>query len=242
VEVNEESVEFSARTVEEAIAEGLAALGKNEDEVEIEILSRGSRGLLGLGAENARVRITPKAVGEVARAAATMEAEAPAVTAIAPEAGSVRDVSREILTEILRLMKVGGRVEVLPCPEDGSADEKGFVLNVQGTDAGLLIGRRGETLAALQYLLRQIVGHRTGNWVPIVVDVEGYKEHRRQSLQALALRMAERVTSTGQAVALEAMPPAERRIIHLALRNHPSVMTKSIGEGDSRKVMILPKE
>ena len=245
METRNESAEFSARTVEDATALGLATLGKTADQVEIVVVSRGSRGLLGLGAENARVRITvkPAAAEPVQAAAAPAPEQRPAAPAPAPEvvsSGSVQETAQQVLGEMLRLMAINGRVVVKPAP--AGSDEGTFVLDVTGQDLGGLIGRRGETLAALQYLVRQIVGHKTNHWIPIVVDVEQYKERRSQSLQSLAQRMSERVASSGQAVTLEAMPPAERRIVHIALREHPSVTTRSIGEGDNRKVMILPKE
>jgi len=148
-----------------------------------------------------------------------------------------------VLTNILRMMGINGRVEVLRNVEVPGVDSVPFVLDIQGDeDLGALIGRRGETLAALQYLTRLIVGHKTKVWSDFAVDVQQYKVRRGQALQNLAARMAERVEESGRAVALEAMPAAERRIIHLALRDHPKVTTQSIGEGENRKVMILPKE
>jgi spoIIIJ-associated protein len=116
-----------------------------------------------------------------------------------------------------------------------------ILLDIQGEDLGVLIGRRGETLGALQYLVRLMVNRQTRRWVNIVVDVEGYKERRERQLKALAERMAERVVASQKSVVLEAMPPYERRIIHLTLRDHPTVTTHSIGEGDSRKVMLVLK-
>ncbi len=116
-----------------------------------------------------------------------------------------------------------------------------LVLNIEGEDLGILIGRRAETLAALQYLVRLMVNHRVHHWVNLVVDVEGYKARREEQLVRLAERMAERAASTGRAVALEAMPPRERRIVHITLRNHPQVTTQSVGEGEQRKVTIIPR-
>ncbi len=110
-----------------------------------------------------------------------------------------------------------------------------------GDDLGVLIGRRGQTLQSLQYITRLIVSREVQHWVNLVVDVEKYKLRREKSLRQLAQRMAERVAFGGQPVALEPMPPNERRIIHLALRDHLVVTTKSIGKGDRRKVTIVPK-
>ena len=116
-----------------------------------------------------------------------------------------------------------------------------LVLEVIGEDLGLLIGRRGETLTSLQFVLNLILAKRLKKWSRVVVDVEGYRSRREATLSGLAKRMAYRVQQTGQAVALEAMPAGERRIIHLALADHPHVSTGSVGEGDHRKVVISPR-
>lgn len=219
------SIEVSAPTVEEAIAKGLAELGKAEDEVEIEILSPGSRGLLGIGAKEAVVRLS---FGP--------EEEAP------PLEESVEQIARETLQELLAKMGVNARVSIRPeeeMPQDEDAPP--FILDVSGDDLGVLIGRRGQTLLALQYVTRLIVSREVQRWVSLVIDVEKYKARREKSLRQLAQRMAERVSFNHQPIALEPMPPHERRIIHLALRDHPIVSTQSIGKGDQRKVTIVPK-
>lgn len=231
------SVEFSGKTTEEAIEKGLASLGKARDAVEITVLSEGSRGVLGIGAEEARVaiRVLPETPAPTEPSAEGIPTEDAADLPI--------DTAKEALEQMLRLMEMDCHVEVRTDVSMPGTDHIPFVLDVQSEeDLGILIGRRGETLAALQYLTRLIVGHKTSRWHEFVVDVQNYKARRGEALQNLAQRMAERVIETGRAVTLEAMPPAERRIVHLALREHPQVTTHSIGEGDSRKVMILPKE
>jgi spoIIIJ-associated protein len=118
-----------------------------------------------------------------------------------------------------------------------------ITFDVEGEDLGILIGRRGQTLVCLQYIVRLMVGHRMKTLAPtIVIDVNGYKQHRYQSLQALARRMAEQVEASGEPFTLEPMPAYERRIIHLALAEHPGVTTRSTGFGEARKVVILPRE
>lgn len=230
-----ESVEFTGKTVEEAVEKALAALGKTRNQVEITVLSEGSRGLLGIGGENARVAVRVLAEPEPSE-------PAPAAVSSTGDEGLVA-VAKETLETILRLMGVKARVEVLRNVDLPGVDRVPFVLDVQGDeDLGILIGRRAETLSALQYLTRLIVGHKTKIWSDFAVDVQQYRVRRGHALQNLAQRMAERVQETHRAVALEAMPPAERRIVHLALRDHPHVVTQSIGEGENRKVMILPKE
>lgn len=233
-----ESVEFTGKTVDEAVEKALAALGKTRAQVEVTVLSEGSRGLLGIGGESARVavRVLPEsapAEPKPAQPSAAGKAEDDALVAVA----------KETLETILRLMGVKARVEVLRNVDLPGVDRVPFVLDVQGDDdLGILIGRRAETLSALQYLTRLIVSHKTKMWSDFAVDVQQYRVRRGHALQNLAHRMAERVQETRRAVALEAMPPAERRIVHLALRDHPHVVTQSIGEGENRKVMILPKE
>ncbi len=114
------------------------------------------------------------------------------------------------------------------------------VLDVDGDDLGILIGRRGQTLASLQYLLNLIVAKQVNHRVSFGVDVDGYRRRREEALVTLAKRMAARVRGTGRSVTLEPMPPNERRIVHLTLADDPAVMTVSIGEGEARKVAITP--
>ncbi len=114
------------------------------------------------------------------------------------------------------------------------------VLDVDGEDLGLLIGRRGQTLASLQYLLNLILAKQLGKRVAFGVDVDGYRRRREEALISLARRSASRVRSTGRSVTLEPMPPNERRIVHITLADDPAVITVSIGEGDARKVAITP--
>ena len=110
-----------------------------------------------------------------------------------------------------------------------------------GDDLGILIGRRGQTLASLQFMVRLIVSHQTKKWVPIVVDIESYRRRRSEKLEALAERLAEQVRERGRPFTLRPMLPYERRIIHLALADYPNVTTESIGEGESRRVVIRPQ-
>ncbi len=147
-----------------------------------------------------------------------------------------------IVRDLLRLLAIEATVTSRPpvTPGDG-VGLTAAVIDVEGEDLGLLIGRRGETLAAFQYLVNLLLARRSGTRVVVGVDVGGYRRRREEWLRNLALRMAERVRSTGQSVTLEPMPPSERRIVHLALANHPDVLTVSIGEGESRKVAITPR-
>jgi spoIIIJ-associated protein len=223
------SVEVSGRNVEEAVEKALQELDADRDEVETEVLSEGSRGLLGLGAEEARVRASLVRSKQLPAEAAV--AEEPSV-----EAAEVASIALEVLRELLSHMGIEATVVVRE-PED---KELPVVLDVQGEDLGILIGRQGETLRDLQYVTRLIVSRKLQRWVNILVDVGGYKKRRERILTELAERMAQRVIAEGRPVTLEPMPAHERRIVHMALRDHRSVTTESTGEGRRRKVVILP--
>ena len=210
-----ESLETSGKTIEEAVALALEKLGARHDEVEVVVLKEGKSGFLGFGGEEAAVRVFRRQPEEVRQAAATL--------------------AKEVLEELLSLMLVSASVEEKEPSEEGRAI---VGLDINGEDLGILIGRRGQTLYSLQYLVYLMVGHRLKAHVPITIDVAGYRERREEALKNLAWRIAERVMVTGQPVPLEPMPASERRIIHLALRDYPGVTTQSIGEGDDRKVTI----
>jgi spoIIIJ-associated protein len=129
-----------------------------------------------------------------------------------------------------------------PPVEGGGEASDVIALDVSGDDLGILIGRRGQTLSSLQYIVRLIVANQAKARVPVVIDVEGYKQRRYEALQALAHRMAEQVKARKRPFALEPMPAYERRIIHLALADDPDVATESVGDGEARKVVITPRE
>ena len=117
----------------------------------------------------------------------------------------------------------------------------GPVFNIEGEDSGLLIGRRGETLHIFQFLVNFLVSQRVGARTRVMVDVEGYQERRHRALRNLARRVAQRVQASGRPITLEPMPPSERRVIHLALAEHPGVTTESVGAGSGRRVVVRPR-
>ncbi len=220
-----ESLEVSAKTVEEAIQRALEQLGVSREEVEVTVVREGRAGILGLGAEEAVVRVTP--------------------LALAPKKESeIAEVAKGVLERLLTLMGVAGSVvpQAPPFAEEAKEASVSVAFNVKGDDLGILIGRRGQTLACLQYIVRLIVGQQIKAQVPIVIDVEGYKQRRYQALQIFARQMAEQVKARGAPFKFEPMPAYERRIIHLALADYPDVITESIGQGEARRVVILPKE
>lgn len=210
-----ESVEISARTVEEAVEAALSELGLDRSEVEIEVLKEGKVGLFGLGGEEARVRVTPVAK--------------PAI-----EPGDVAAMAKDAVEKLLFLMKIPATVQLR------EEDEAPFsaTLDIEGEELGLLIGRRGQTLTTLQYIVNLIVSRKLKSGVRINLDVAGYKQRRQEELHNLALRIAELVKSTRRAITLEPMSPSERRVVHLALRDDPEVITQSVGEEENRKVIV----
>jgi spoIIIJ-associated protein len=155
----------------------------------------------------------------------------------------IYDTAKQVLEELLELMDLKGTV--LPSDEFTVNDENGELssvgLNIEGEDLGILIGRRGQTMVSLQYIVRIIMSHKMEVNVPIVLDVEGYKQRRCEGLRLLANRLAEQVKTRKTPFTMEPMPAFERRIIHLALADHPDVITESTGVGDARKVVITPK-
>ncbi|MBI2170619.1 MAG: protein jag [Chloroflexi bacterium] len=209
----QEQVEISAKTTEEAVELALKELDAERVEVTIEVVSQGRAGIFGFGAEQARVRVT--------RLAPTHTLASDAI-----------DVVNKLLA--------GMQVAAVASLRTQGDDENGPTIDIQGDDSGLLIGKRGETLQSLQFVVNLILG-RSGNHPLVTLDVEEYKERRNRSLQAMAARVAERVASSGQPISLEPMPPSERRIIHIALADHPSVTTESVGAGSMRKVTVYPR-
>jgi|YNPBryBLVA2012_1023415.scaffolds.fasta_scaffold01472_2 spoIIIJ-associated protein len=154
----------------------------------------------------------------------------------------VMDVARAVLTDLLERMDFAA--EVVPSWKAPAApgEESTLILDVRTREADTLIGPKGETLADLQHIVRLIVSNRLNRRPNLIIDVEGHRQRREQNLRRLARRMAEQAAQSGRVVALEPMSPYERRIIHLALRDHPDVYTESTGEGTRRRVTIVPKE
>jgi len=151
-------------------------------------------------------------------------------------------IAREIVEDLLERMNVQAQVTARFGEPDDARSRVPLLVEVHGDDLGILIGRKAETLNALQYVTNLIVGKELGRSVPLVVDVEGYRERRAREVRHLARRMAEQAVRTGRRQYLEPMPANERRLVHIELRDHPDVYTESSGEDPRRKVMIIPKE
>jgi spoIIIJ-associated protein len=206
---------ITAKTVEEAIELGLRELDVDRAEAEIDVISRGKAGILGIGSEPARVRVT--------------RIDTPS---------DVVKTTSEVIDNIISLLGVD---VVSTLTQVEREDLGGPVFEIEGDDAGLLIGRRGETLKALQFLVKYLVSQKLDANVNILVDVEGYQDRRYQSLMSMARRVAQRVADSGQPITLEPMPPNERRIVHIALADHHRVTTESTGSGSSRQVVVQLK-
>ena len=224
----EETTEIvmSAPTVDEAIELGLKELDADRDEAEVEILSKGKTGFLGIGSEPARVRVTRISAGRnAAGVPTTAEGQTTAAGVATAAVGRILEAAGVNVSRTLRAAND---------PESG-----GPVIDLAGEDSGLLIGRRGQTLQALQFLVNLIVRKQFEN-VRVVLDVENYRQRRESQLRDMATKVAERVAQTNRSITLEPMPPADRRIIHTSLTDHPEVSTESTGEGEGRKVTIMP--
>jgi len=245
----ERVVEAVGEDVEAAIKEGLARLGVDRDVVEIEVLDDGSRGLFGLGAREAHVRLTIKSETTPQQAPVApaepidLPVAEPVPSVLKKEEKGEAEISQGVLLELLALMGMEtAQVDVNRAEPAVGEKDPPLVLDVRGPGTDVLIGRRGRTMAALQHITRLIVGREVEGRVHLVIDVDGFKARREKSLYRLAHRMAEQAMRTDRTVVLEPMPPHERRIIHLALRDHPNVTTESIGERDRRKVTIIPRD
>lgn len=247
-----ESVEVSAKTVEEAVQQALTRLGRTRDEVEVTILSEGHRRILGfVRGDSARVKVSvldpagpAPSKPAATRAAASRPSTRPAAPKTPePESGPIKiegpaAVAKDTMEELLDNMGI----DAVVMARGGSGDEDSpILLDIVGDDLGILIGRRGETLSSLQFLLNVMVGKRLDSWVRVLIDVEGYRARREESLRSLATRVADRVRRTGQTMALEPMPPNERRIVHMTLQGNPYVTTESSGYGEDRRVNVMPR-
>jgi spoIIIJ-associated protein len=239
------TLEIIAPSVEEATEKGLRELGLPAEAVIVDVLDSGSKGLFGLGGRQARVRLT--VLGAKPAAAAKPAVEKPVekarTTAATPDENEDQALkaARETVQELLEKMKVKAQVSASYLPNEEAGEERQILVNIEGDDLSILIGRRSETLNALQYISSLIVGKELEHWVPMQIDVQGYRSRRERQLKQLAHRMAEQAVHTGKRQVLEPMSASERRIIHVELSNDEQVFTESVGEEPNRKVTISPK-
>ena len=314
---------YIAATADEAIAKGLSELGMTREQVDIQVLDSGSKGIFGIGSRQARVCLTVKEDALRAQMQKEEEAKAEALAAEKavkaaqekqeqkPEKKPEMPVKREqpkaeksakpvkkeqprtekpakpvkreqprtekpakpvkkeqpvpaeieedkqsvdvlneetmqiaanVVRDLMEKMHVNAEITSKIKEAADDTDSKAILIDIRGDDLSYLIGRHSEVLHSLQYITSLIVGREVGHWVPLVIDVQGYRERRERQLRQMASRMADQVAKTGRRISLEPMPATERRIIHLALRENEFVMTESIGEEPNRKVVIYPKD
>jgi spoIIIJ-associated protein len=216
--------------VEEAVEKALEQLGAGRNDVEVTVTKKGKTGILRVGTKEATVRV--KRISS-----STVPPRKEVETAIRSDKEEATAVAQNLIAELLHLLRLEATVDIL----EPLSEEEALSFDIKGDDLGVLIGRRGQTLASFQYIVRLMVAQRLSSWMSLTVDVEGYKKRRIESLHSLALQLADRVSSNGQSMTMEPMPADERRVVHLALTDHPDVTTQSMGEGEGRKVAILPK-
>ena len=248
------SKEFDGKTVDYAIEAACKYFEAKPDDLEINILTRGSTGIFGLGGRKAKIKavlkeLTPPVTEKKPEEEnAPIEAEANRHTPEVPE--SEEDVikpgkdvpedqdkhislAREITEELLNRAGLAGQVEI-------KADEEGPYLDISGEDLSLIIGKEGQNLNALEYIVNRILRHRVENRTGIKLEAQGYREKREKSISLLAHRMAKKAQKTGRPVTLQPLGARERRLVHLTLKNVKGIRTHSVGEGIMRKVVINP--
>ena len=234
------TLEVIAPSVEEAIVRGVEQLGVPREMLEVDILDEGSRGFLGIGGRQTRVRLTVKSEEPVLQIQ-TAPSSKPDSDQVVKQDDTLLKFTIQTTSELLAKMKIKARVLAKYGEADGNG-EVPVLVDINGEDLNVLIGRRAETLNALQYILALIISKEAAHWVQVVVDVEGYRARRERQLRQLARRMAEQAIRTGKRQLLEPMSSAERRIVHLELRDHDTVTTESVGEEPNRKVSIVLKK
>lgn len=245
------NLEVIAPTVHEAIEKGLAELGLEDTQVDVEVLDEGGTGFLGLGGRQARVRlIVREGLTKPGAAASSAPARGPRVRQsqaagnepfTAEEAENAIAITRATVLTLLEHMSVNADVSVSLGEPDDPEQAAPLLVDVQGDDLSFLIGRQAETLSALQLIARLIVGKEIGRAAHIIIDVAGYRQRRDDNLRKLAQKMAKQAVTSGRRQTLEPMSASERRIIHLELRGSDEVTTESIGEEPRRKVVIIPR-
>jgi len=208
------TIEVEAKTLDEAIKQACEKLGRTKDQLKIEVLSNGSSKMFGL-IGNSKVKIS--------------------ATAFEPETQSDAQRANEVLSNILQRFGTEATIAV-------SEDDDSITLDIKGDGSGLLIGRKGQTLDALQYLVNKIVHRSPGPKKQIVVETEGYRQRRKKSLIDLAKRLGEKAKTKDVTVSTNPLNSFERRIIHLALQDDAGLTTKSKGEGIYRSVFISPQK
>jgi spoIIIJ-associated protein len=230
------SVDIQARSRDEALRLALEQLGARSEDVTVEVLAEIENDFYGDG--EVLLRVTRKGAQPPPSTAATVRQ-----TVSDEDLEEYEQLAKEIVVELLDMMAVEADVMAVDNPSVmpvGADDPPTVFIDVMGRDLGLLIGRRGDNLSQFQYLVNLLANKQTEEWVRVIVDVEGYRVRREESLIGLAERVGRQVARHRRAIALEPMPPNERRIVHLTLQNQPDVSTESSGDEPQRRVTVLP--
>jgi spoIIIJ-associated protein len=238
------TLEVIAPSVDEAVEKGLDQLGLPRDAVDVEILDEGQGGFLGIGNRQVRIRMTlMDQVDENKQEVETVDFEEEPEE-FADEFEKAKYKALRIVKTLLAKMKVKASVSARIMEPEDDHDEQMVIVEITGKDLSILIGRRAETLNALQYITSLMLNQQLDHWMPLIIDVQGYRFRRERQLRQMARRAADQVVATSRKQVLEPMPPNERRIIHIELRYHPFVTTESVGEEPTRKTTIFlkPKE
>ena len=205
--------EFTGKTLSDAVTNALIALETSRDNLEYEVIEKGSNGFLGIGARDAKIRAKLKVLPKK----------------------SIEEVASDFLKSVFQAMNLEVKVII-------NVHEDMMDVELSGDEMGILIGKRGQTLDSLQYLLSLVVNKESENYVKVKVDTENYRQRRRETLEGLAKNIAFKVKRTKRSVSLEPMNPFERRVIHSALQNDRYVTTKSEGEEPYRHVVVTLKK
>ncbi len=239
------SIEAIAPSVEEAILKGAKEWGLPTEAFDVEVLDEGTKGLLGFGVRQARVRLTVRSSSDSGKADVKREETVRQTSEMqSPVEGSDEEalqITQDTVSELLQRMGIEARIEAHWGEADAPGKIRPLFLDIHGDDLSILIGRRGETLTALQYITRLIVGKELKRPVAVLIDIEGYRARREQQIRRLAQQMAIQAIETSRTMSLEPMPAYERRVVHIELRDNPDVDTVSVGERDQRKVTIIPR-
>ncbi len=242
------SIEVEGKTPEEAIEKALNVLGAERERVKVEVLNEGSKGLFGMiGSKQAKIKATLLSSGEFEQEDPASEgfAPRPSHTAVNPPTPITSDtlepppsndaVAKEVLEELLGLMRFDATVK-----KDVEGDK--ITLSIEaGEDSSILIGKRGKNLNGLQYIVNRVAARKDPDARPVTIDIEGYRERRKDSLESMARRLVAKCKSSRRPVETEPLSAADRRLIHMALKDDDDVQTQSRGDGPYKNVVIRPK-
>jgi spoIIIJ-associated protein len=234
--------QFQGKTVEEATKLALEELKANLEEVNIEIISPGKSGILGLGGEPALIEVTIEDDGKSARAKTTKKSSKKKEDIPRREMDIVDEDTAKLAVDLVNYILSSLEVDVKTFFRDqDDFDNKSVYFEIEGDDSGLIIGRKGETLRSLEFLISFIIKRQLDKKVRVILDVEGYQERRRQNIASLAESAADKVIKSGKPVKMDPMSPFDRRIVHLSLEKQSKITTESEGSGSRRQVVIKLK-